>query len=245
MDDFWSRRRTAFDAAAADYAAGRPRYPADALRWCLPPGARTVIDLAAGTGIVTAGLLDLGRSPRTDLEVIAVEPLAGMRDLIPSPARAVDGSAEAIPLDDGVADAVIVGQAWHWFDAPRAMAEARRVLRRDGWLCAMWNLLDTDDALTRSVADIIEAEERTDMAVDDPVGPFGDAAGFGPADNTVIAHTQRYDADRVIQYARSRSQTILSDDADRAGLVRQLRNTLPDGDFTLSFVCEAWRTAAI
>jgi SAM-dependent methyltransferase len=245
MDDFWSRRRTAFDAAAADYASGRPHYPADALRWCLPPDARTVIDLAAGTGIISAGLLDLDPVLSTGLEVVAVEPLAGMRALIPTGARVLEGSAEAIPLDDSVADAVLVGQAWHWFDAPRAMAEAHRVLRRGGRLCALWNLLDADDAVTRSVADIIEADERSDMAIDNPVSPFGDDEEFGPAENTVVAHRQLYDVDRVLQFARSRSQSILSDDRDRTEMLEKLRSALPNGEFTLTFVCEVWRTAAI
>jgi SAM-dependent methyltransferase len=245
MDDFWSRRRTAFDAAAADYAVGRPRYPADALRWCLPPDSRTVLDLAAGTGIITAGLLDLGRSLSPGLDVIAVEPLPGMRALIPTAALVVDGSAEAIPVDAAVADAVLVGQAWHWFDAPRAMGEAHRVLRRGGRLCALWNLLDDGDALTRSVADIIEADERADMALENPASPFGDDDRFGMAEHTIVAHRQQYDAERVLQFARSRSQSILSDDADRSEMLRRLRSAVPHGEFMLSFVCEAWRTAAI
>jgi SAM-dependent methyltransferase len=168
-----------------------------------------------------------------------------MRALIPPAARAVDGSAEAIPLDDATADAVIVGQAWHWFDAPRAISEAHRVLRRGGRLCAMWNLLNADDALTRSVADIIEADERSDMAIEDPASPFGDDARFGPAEHTIVAHQPRYDAERVLQFARSRSQSILSDDADRSEMLRQLQSAVPDGEFSLSFVCEAWRTPAV
>ena len=88
----------------------------------LGPG-RTVVDLAAGTGKLTRELV------RTGAEVIAVEPLAEMRAELPPEATALEGTAEAIPLGDGSADAVTVAQAFHWFDAEPALAEIHRVLR--------------------------------------------------------------------------------------------------------------------
>jgi hypothetical protein len=57
-----------------------------------------------------------------------------MRSLIEDrlPALVVlDGSAEAIPLGDGVADAVVAGNAFRHFDADRAFAEIRRT--EGGW----------------------------------------------------------------------------------------------------------------
>ncbi|MDQ1686213.1 MAG: hypothetical protein QOC82_2950 [Frankiaceae bacterium] len=114
--DNWSERRLAFGTAAADYAAGRPSYPLDAVRWTLPEGARTVLDLAAGTGKLTERLLELG------LDVYAVEPAAEMRAALPAAAHVLDGTAEAIPLPDVSVDAVTVGQAYHWFDPPVALA---------------------------------------------------------------------------------------------------------------------------
>ena len=159
MSNRWADRWTSFGNTAADYAAGRPHYPREVLEWALPDGAHDVLDLGAGTGILTQDLLDVG------VTVTAVEPLAEMRALIPVTARALDGSAEAVPLDDNTIDAVFVGQAWHWFDADRALAEAHRVLRPGGVLALVWNLPDTSDALTRTVCDIIEVEERSDLMV--------------------------------------------------------------------------------
>ncbi len=46
--------------------------------------------------------------------------------------RALDGAGEALPAEDASADAIVVAQAFHWFDVPRALAEFHRVLRPGG-----------------------------------------------------------------------------------------------------------------
>jgi SAM-dependent methyltransferase len=129
-----------FDRVAGAYQRARPSYPAAAVRWVLEaaPGRR-VVDLAAGTGKLTEVLVGAGA------DVVAVEPLANMRAelerALPS-VRALDGAAERIPLPDGSADAVFVGQAFHWFDEGPALAEIARVLVPGGVLGLVWNLRD-------------------------------------------------------------------------------------------------------
>ena len=88
-----------------------------------------MLDLGAGTGKLTTRLVERG------LDVVAVDPIAEMLELLSSAlpdTPALLGTAEQIPLPDNSVDAVLVAQAWHWFDPERAVAEVARVLRPGG-----------------------------------------------------------------------------------------------------------------
>jgi SAM-dependent methyltransferase len=134
------RAARGFDSAADVYERVRPGYPPEAVEWLvsalrLGPG-RTVLDLAAGTGKLTARLLGTGA------RVIAVEPSQGMLEVLRQAApeaEALTGSAEEIPLPDGAVDAVTVAQAFHWFANDAALAEIHRVLAPGGALALVWN----------------------------------------------------------------------------------------------------------
>lgn len=129
-----------FGAEAAAYDRARPSYPAEAVAWLtanldIGPG-RQVADLAAGTGKLTAQLASSGA------DLVAVEPipamLARLRARLPA-VPAVSAVAEALPFATGSLDAVVVAQAFHWFDAGRALAELARVVRPGGRLGLAWN----------------------------------------------------------------------------------------------------------
>lgn len=132
-----------FDRAGAEYERGRPGYPDEAVATMavelrIEPG-RLVVDLAAGTGKLTRSLARFGA------RLIAVEPVPGMREQLVAMMPRIEaraGTAEQIPLGDASADAVVVAQAFHWFDAPRAAAEIHRVLRPRGGLGVIWNEWD-------------------------------------------------------------------------------------------------------
>jgi SAM-dependent methyltransferase len=134
-----------FDRAGADYERGRPGYPPEAVAHLaqsvgIEPGVR-VLDLAAGTGKLTRALADSGA------DLIAVEPVTGMREQLERSTlgvRVLDGTAEQIPLAGAELDAVVVAQAFHWFDAPAAAAEIHRVLGPGGGLGVIWNAWDED-----------------------------------------------------------------------------------------------------
>ena len=141
-----------FASAADVYERARPSYPAEAVAWLVDrteigPGS-TVLDVGAGTGKLTRLLLASGA------RVVAVEPIEEMRALVED-AEAVEGTAEELPFTDASADVVTVAQAFHWFDAERALAEIHRVLRPDGYLVLVWNSRDLDDPLQRAVEDLL------------------------------------------------------------------------------------------
>lgn len=131
-----------FGSEAARYHQVRPAYPAAALDLVLaqlPAGRHRILDLGAGTGKLTDSLI--GRAA----EVVAVEPdpqmLAVLAGRLPQ-VRALAGSAEQIPLPDSSVDAVVAGQAFHWFRRPAADRELARVLRPGGVVGLIWNLPD-------------------------------------------------------------------------------------------------------
>ncbi|MGN6473082.1 MAG: class I SAM-dependent methyltransferase [Mycobacteriales bacterium] len=236
----WEARRSSFGPAAELYKAGRPGYPREALIACLPDWAGEVLDLAAGTGPLTANLLDIG------LSVVAVEPLDEMRALIPSGATALAGTAEEIPLPDESVDAVFVGQAWHWFDVPRAVAEIHRVLRPGGVLAPMWNLLDADDPVSRPLGEVAAKDEcSTAMLGDDAQPPFDPAGLFTDPQRLIVPFALPYNRARVIAMVASTSVAILASEADRAQLLEAAADAVPDGNFFLSWICEGWRSEKI
>jgi SAM-dependent methyltransferase len=148
----------------------RPAYPDAAVDAALAgtPERPRVLDLGAGTGKLTRVLTARG------LDVVAVEPdpamLAVLRERSPG-VEARTGSAERIPLPDGHLDAVLVGQALHWFDLDRAAPEMARVLRPGGVLAGLWNGGDDDVAWIREFGELTVRGRRVP---DNPAGG-GDA----------------------------------------------------------------------
>lgn len=224
-----ARRReqaTSFGAAAAAYENGRPPYPAAAIDWLLPPGAARVLDLGAGTGKLTRQLAQRG------LDVVAVEPLAGMRAQLAQAVPGVPvhpGSAEDIPLPDGSVDAVLVAQAWHWVDPARAVPEAARVLVPRGQLGLVWNMRDDRADWVAQLSQILgdasgEADGgRMSRAV---IGP-----PFGPVQHRTVEWTHRLTRDQLLDMVSSRSYIITMPAAQRAAVlaaVGRLADTHPD-----------------
>jgi len=120
-------------AAAAAYDTGRTPYVPEvvaALKLPRPPAR--VLDLAAGTGLLSRALLAAGH------EVVAVEPDPDMASRLPDGAEVHAATAEATGLPAANVDAVVVGDAWHWFDAEAAATEVRRLLRPGGPLALVW-----------------------------------------------------------------------------------------------------------
>lgn len=149
INDPGRQRARSFGDVADAYDSARPSYPAHAIRWLLGPNSLDVVDLGAGTGKLTAVLLGQGH------RVVAIEPLRPLRAKFAAAlprTQAVEGHAEDIPLPDSSADAVVVGQAFHWFDIEPALEEIARVLRPGGKLGLIWNFRHRSQAWMRELA---------------------------------------------------------------------------------------------
>jgi len=235
-----------FGTAAAAYAEHRPDYAEAAVRWALElaPGPR-VLDLGAGTGKLTAALVALGAG------VIAVEPdpamLAELRSALPT-VRALAGSAEAIPLPDGSVDAVLAGNAMHWFDMNVAGPEIARILQPDGILAGLWNVLDDR-------VDWVAGLERAGGSA--AVGPrdtfsswraatfeahlpgSGSVARFGSPEQAEFPHGQCRNADSLVATLATRAGILVMPEQERDATLRRIRDFLASrpetasGDFTL------------
>ena len=128
-----------FASVAEAYERGRPEYaPAVIGATAAELGIQSndpVLDLAAGTGKLTRALVAYG------FAVVAVEPQEPLRATLAdklSAGRVLDGVAEQIPLEDGSVAAVMIADAFHWFDRRRALGEIRRMLKVSGGL-ALFN----------------------------------------------------------------------------------------------------------
>jgi SAM-dependent methyltransferase len=235
-----------FGSAAAAYERGRPPYPDEAVGWLLPPGARRVLDLGAGTGKLTRALRGRG------LDVIAVEPSAGMRDQFSRALPEVPvlaGTAEQIPVADGAVDAVLVAQAWHWVDKRRAVPEVARVLRPGGQLGLLWNIRDERTGWVAELSRIIHTPDHFDNGSGAPeVGP-----PFEPVERLDVEWERRASRDEIIDMVASRSYIITMPPASRSAVLARVRHLLDThsdlagaDDIALPYVTRcsrAWRPA--
>jgi SAM-dependent methyltransferase len=231
----WADRRTAFGTQAQAYAHGRPTYPMDAVRWVVPEHARTVLDLAAGTGKLTERVLELG------VDVLAVEPLDDMRALIPAAAHALPGTAEQIPLPDASVDVVVVGQAFHWFDQAPALAEIARVLRPQGTLGLLWNLDDDRVPWVSDLDDLTRTEARRSLVPAAARAPYDDRTDLTTPEQASFDHAEAFDPDRLVAMVASQSRTILLPPDERERVLDAVRALAPGGRFPFPMVCQVWR----
>jgi SAM-dependent methyltransferase len=237
---FQARARS-FGPAAERYDRIRPRYPEAAIRWILGDTPLTVVDIGAGTGILTRQLVALGH------RVIPVEPDPGMRERLVAAGGAPEpqaGSAEEIPLPDASVDAVVAGQAYHWFDPVRAHPEIARVLKPGGVFGPLWNDRDEDVSWVAALSTVTDEREGASPGL-----PTNAGDAFGPVEQALFRHSVTHTPGTLVELMRSRSYHLTATPARRAEMDAAIRNlcaTHPDltgrAEFELPYVTRAYRT---
>jgi len=159
-------------------------------------------------------------------DVIAVEPdpamLAQLRRGLPA-ARAMRGRAEEIPLPDASVDAVLAGNAMHWFDMDLAGPEIARVLVPGGVLAGLWNVLDDRVAWVAQLARVSGTEaigprDTPDSWRAETVKshlPRRGAPRFGSREQADFAHRQRRTADSLVETLATRAGILVMPERER------------------------------
>jgi SAM-dependent methyltransferase len=160
--------------------------------------------------------------------VIAVEPLPEMRAILAakSPgAELLDGTAEELPLGTASIDAVTVGQAFHWFDAERALAEIGRVLRPDGALGLIWNVRDLSDPLQSALQELLAGARRSAPSEHEQPWRASIAASprFAAGELRSFAWEQPHTASELSERVASVSFVAALDEGERAPLLARVR----------------------
>jgi SAM-dependent methyltransferase len=226
---------------AERYERARPDYPAEAVDLLLEDlglsGGSRVLDVGAGTGKLTCRLLERG------LDVIAVEPVAGMRRALERTATAADvraGQAEALPLADGEVDGVVAAQAFHWFATPAALAEFARVLTPGGRLGLTWNRRDLDQPLQEELRRLVEPYRAgtPEHASDTWRRVFVPGAPFALVREHRVPHEQALDADGLVDRVLSISFVAGLPEAERREIEARVRALAPSGAIKLRYIAE-------
>ena len=206
-----------FGDRVADYVATRPGYPPGVLELLraetgLKPSLDFVIaDIGSGTGLsalpfLENGNLVFGVEPNREMRLAAEDLLAGWPNFC-----SVAGAAEATTLPDGSVDLVVAGQAFHWFDPPRARAEFGRLLRPGGFVVLMWNTRRVDTSLFLHGYEQLLQRYGTDYreVVHTNVDHAKLAAFFGPGGfkSFKLDNEQRFDREGLRGRLRSSSYT--------------------------------------
>ncbi len=219
-----------FEHSAEAYERGRPGYPPAAVRHLaralhLGPG-RTIVELGSGTGKFTRALAPLGAA------LLAVEPTAGMREVFRrelARVAVVPGTAEAIPVPDSFADAVVAAQAFHWFRPRATLREMARVLRPGGGVALVWNMRDETVPWSRGFSRIVDryragAPRSSDRdwraAFEERPRPFF------PLRRRTFRHVQRLTVQALLDRALSISTVAVQSAAEKRRVVRDLRALL-------------------
>lgn len=233
-----------FASVAGAYERGRPDYPPAAIRALaaelgLAPGA-PVLDLAAGTGKLSRALLAGG------LDVIAVEPLASLREVLAEKigaARIREGVAEAIPLADGSVDAVTVADAFHWFDREPALVEIRRVLRPGGGLAIISTVPDWRGASwAHEIGTLVQETRPEHPHFDGP--PWQDVVrespGWTAPREITVTVAVPASVERLVDHLSSMSWIAAMPDAERLATIERIDALVRQGqtpaEFPLHFV---------
>jgi SAM-dependent methyltransferase len=161
---------TRFSNRVEDYVKYRPGYPDEIVKFLHDTYGLTqdklIADIGAGTGISTELFLKKGYrviavEPNLEMREKAIELLGSYHGFIPQ-----NGTAENTGIENNTVNAVIAGQAFHWFDATEARTEFKRILKAGGIVALIWNERKTTSAFEQEYDELIITHGNDYVKVD-------------------------------------------------------------------------------
>jgi ubiquinone/menaquinone biosynthesis C-methylase UbiE len=232
-------RALSFASVADAYDRARPSYPREAVEWLTGRTPATVVELGAGTGKLTDRLVELGH------DVLATDPLDAMLQhlrLRHPDLRVATAWAEAVPVATRTVDTVIAAQAFHWFDADRALREAARMLKPEGRIALVWNQRDERIPWVRKLGRLIGNQDQ-DV---DPTDVLVSSKLFGYVEDATFRFWQPLRKSLLSDLVLSRSNVAVMDAMAQERLLRKVDDlfdeyqTGPDG-LLLPYVTRCYR----
>ena len=189
-----------FSNKVDNYVKYRPDYPIEIIDFLQDTYQlstdKIIADIGSGTGISSQLFLD------KNYRVIGIEPNKEMREksieLLGSYEKfsVVDATAENTQLDAHSIDAIVAGQAFHWFDKAACKKEFERILKPKGLVVLMWNerLAESefeqeyDELIVKHSIDYVKVDHRKidEKTVRDFFSP-------NPVDLKVLSNLQVFD----------------------------------------------------
>lgn len=203
-------------ALAEQYARSRPFFHPVVIehirqRLGIPPPLDRALDIACGVGQSSVPLRGIAE------RVVGID---GAREMVAAafPGEGVAyalGLAELLPFHDGAFPLITVSRAFHWFNRGRFLAEARRVLRAEGWLILYGNrFVDGRIADNQAFNTWLDEYQRrypgpprdyTAMTADDAEG-----AGFRLAERQPYTNQWSFALDDLVDYLMTLSRATLA-----------------------------------
>jgi len=204
-----------FGGVADAYARARPTYPREAAAWLVGAERCNVLELGAGTGLLTEQLRGLRH------RVLATDPsepmLRHLLHRLPGTPAALAG-AERIPMRARSVDAVLAAQSFHWFDLDRTLPEVARVLRPGGHLGLVWNRRDERIPWVRRLGELIGLQDQQY----DPTNALLSSHLFGFVETATFRFWQPLDRERLHDLVLSRSNIAVMQDSERERVLRKV-----------------------